>query len=63
MEIKYNEETNTFDVTVTQKDLHKAFASERDLHIFMHDLVAYTYGEWIAEIAFPIFHPKGEDEE
>ena len=54
MKSSFDEKANAYNVCITQIDLVQAFQSEEGLNIFLHDIVACTYGEWAAEAIFSI---------
>lgn len=50
----FDNRRNEYNVTITKSELEQAFKSEQELHKFMHEIVANTYGEWMAEACFPL---------
>lgn len=54
----FDDRRNEYNVTITKAELEKAFKSEQDLHRFMHEIVANTYGEWMAEACFPLYRSE-----
>lgn len=62
MKSVFDERRNEFNVTITQDELKQAFKSEQELHKFMHNVVANTYGEWMAEACFPLYRKDENDE-
>jgi len=56
---EFDPQKNEFTVTITNDDLNKAMRSADDLYLFMHNIVSSTYGDWMAEAAFPL--NKSED--
>ena len=55
MKSVFDNSRNEYNVTITKGELEQAFKSEQELHKFMHEIVANTYGEWIAEACFPLY--------
>lgn len=51
----FDNRRNEYNVTITKSELEQAFKSEQELHNFMHEIVANTYGEWTAEACFPLY--------
>lgn len=51
----FDSRRNEYNVTITKSELEQAFKSEQELHKFMHEIVANTYGEWMAEACFPLY--------
>lgn len=54
MRSEFDPQKNEFNVTITKDDLNKAMRSADDLYLFMHEIVSSTYGDWMAEAAFPL---------
>lgn len=54
----FDNKRNEYTVTISQAELAKAFTSENELQIFLHEIVSNTYGEWMAEATFPIIPRK-----
>lgn len=54
MRSEFDPQKNEFTVFITNDDLNKAMRSENDLYLFMHNIVSSTYGDWMAEAAFPL---------
>lgn len=51
----FDDRRNEYNVTITKGELEQAFKSEQELNKFMHEIVANTYGEWLAEACFPLY--------
>ena len=51
----FDNRRNEYNVTITKGELEQAFKSEQALNVFMHEIVADTYGEWTAEACFPLY--------
>ena len=45
MKSVFDNRRNEYNVTITKSELEQAFKSEQELHKFMHEIVANTYGE------------------
>jgi hypothetical protein len=60
MKSVFDNRRNEYNVTITKGELEQAFKSEQELHKFMHEIVASTYGEWIAEACFPLYRKDNE---
>ena len=54
MRSTFDDKRNEYTVTISKAELANAFKSENDLQTFLHEIVANTYGEWMAEATFPI---------
>ena len=63
MRANFDERRNCYEVTITNSELEQAFKSEQELHKFMHDIVANTYGEWMAEACFPLYRKDSTNDE
>ena len=48
-------------VTLNKKDLDKAFKSPNNLYDLLRTITIETYGEELANIAFPIVEDKNEN--
>ena len=55
MKSTFDNRRNEYNVTITKGELEQAFKSEQELNKFMHEIVANTYGEWVAEACFPLY--------
>ena len=60
MKSAFDNRRNEYNVIITKGELEQAFKSEQELHKFMHEIVANTYGEWIAEACFPLHRKDNE---
>ena len=60
MQVRRDNKLNAFNVKIGEEELKRAFSSEIGLLIFMHTLVALTYGDDIAELTFPL-HRKDDN--
>ena len=49
MKSTFDNRRNEYNVTITKSEL------EQELQTFMHNIVANTYGEWMAEACFPLY--------
>lgn len=54
MRSEFDPQKNEFNVTIINDDLNQAMRSADDLYLFMHNIVSSTYGDWMAEAAFPL---------
>ena len=61
MRSNFDERRECYEVTITKSELEQAFKSEQELHKFMHEIVANTYGEWMAEACFPLYRKDEND--
>lgn len=60
MHSEFDPQRNEFTVTITNDDLNKAMRSADDLYLFMHEIVSSTYGDWMAEAAFPLYRKDNQ---
>ena len=60
MKSTFDNRRNEYNVNITKGELEQAFKSEQELHKFMHEIVANTYGEWIAEACFPLYRKDNQ---
>lgn len=58
MKSAFDNHRNEYNVTITKSELEQAFKSEHELQTFMHNIVANTYGEWMAEACFPLYRKE-----
>lgn len=63
MRANFDEPRECYEVTITKSELEQAFKSEQELHKFMHEIVANTYGEWMAEACFPLYRKDNTNDE
>jgi hypothetical protein len=58
MKSVFDDKSNSYNVTISKSELEKAFTGKHEMQIFMHEIVANTYGEWTAEVIFPLMQNK-----
>lgn len=58
MQVRRDNKLNAFNIKVSDEELRQAFKSEKHLMIFLHTVVALTYGDDMANQLFPLI--KGE---
>ena len=63
MRSNFDERRDCYEVTITKSELEQAFTSEQELHKFMYEIVANTYGEWMAEACFPLYRKDNANDE
>lgn len=58
MKIEFDEERCKPIVTLNQTELKTAFESEYNLQLLMHEITRKCYGDFIANICFPLNEVK-----
>lgn len=58
MNVDFNPERWTFEVTINQMEVKNAFESEDNLQMLLHEITRKCYGDFIANLCFPINEVK-----
>lgn len=58
MKVDFDEEKLRYNVTIKQDELKSAFESEDNFQMLLHEITRKCYGDFIANLCFPINEVK-----